>query len=308
MVKLSLITLVFRQVRSSLRHLGWSHILTSMTMALTLFVFGAFMMLQANLEQLLTAWGDQINITAYLGRALEPAELERLLKSVETLPGVERVRYTSQTQAWKDFQSALGAQSGLLEGLSHDVLPASLNISLRRGQRDSATVERVAQQLREKNEIASVEYPQEWVERLALIVLALAWAKWLVGGVFFLATFFIVGNTVKLAIYARRGEVEIMQLVGASETLIQAPFVLEGMLQGITGAALAMAALWGGYVLVREQIEIFAGALWSDGHLRFLDFEAAVFLVATGLILGAGGSLVSLRRIVKTWRGSELPV
>src|SRR5262249_51780964 len=176
------------------------------------------------------------------------------------------------------------------------------------GQRDSATVERVAQQLREKNEIASVEYPQEWVERLALIVLALAWAKWLVGGVFFLATFFIFGNTVKLAIYARRGEVEIMQLVGASETLIQAPFVLEGMLQGITGAALAMAALWGGYVLVREQIEIFAGALWSDGHLRFLDFEAAVFLVATGLILGAGGSLVSLRRIVKTWRGSELPV
>jgi len=307
-VKLSLITFVFRQVRSSLRHLGWSHILTSMTMALTLFVFGAFMMLQANLEQLLTAWGDQIHITAYLGRVLEPAELERLLKSVETLPGVERVRYTSQTQAWKDFQSALGAQSGLLEGLPHDVLPASLDISLKRGQRDSPMVEQVARQLRGKNEIASVEYPQAWVERLALIVLALAWAKWLVGGIFFLATFFIVGNTVKLAIYARRGEVEIMQLVGASETLIQAPFVLEGMLQGITGAALAMAALWGGYVLVREQIEIFAGALWSDGHLRFLDFEAAVFLVATALVLGAGGSLVSLRRIVKTWRGSEVPV
>jgi cell division transport system permease protein len=279
-----------------------------MTMALTLFVFGAFMMLQANLEQLLTAWGDQIRITTYLSGALEPAELDRLLKSVETLPGVERVRYTSQTQAWNDFQSALSAQSGLLEGLPHDVLPASLEISLKRDQRDSSTVERMAQQLREKKEIASVEYPQEWVERLALTVLALAWAKWLFAGVFFLATFFIVGNTVKLAIYARRGEVEIMQLVGASETLIQAPFVLEGMLQGITGAVLALAALWCGYVLVREQIEIFAGALWSDGHVRFLNVEATVFLVAIGLVLGAGGSLVSLRRIVKTWRGSEVPV
>ena len=160
-----------------------------MTMALTLFVFGAFMMLQTNLERLLTAWGDQIHITAYLGHALEPAEIERLLKSVETLPEVERVRYTSQTQAWNDFQSALGAQSGLLEGLPHDVLPASLEISLKRGQRDSSTVERVAQQLRGKKEIASVEYPQQWVERLALTVLAVAWAKWLVGGVFFLATF-----------------------------------------------------------------------------------------------------------------------
>jgi cell division transport system permease protein len=196
----------------------------------------------------------------------------------------------------------------LLEGLPHDVLPASLEISLKRGQRDSSTVERVAQQLRGKKEIASVEYPQQWVERLALTVLAVAWAKWLVGGVFFLATFFIVGSTVKLAIYARRDEVEIMQLIGASETLIQAPFVLEGMLQGITGAALALAALWGGYILVREQIEIFADPLWLVGHLRFLDFEAAVFLVATGLVLGAGGSLVSLRRIVKTWRGSEVRV
>ena len=124
----------------------------------------------------------------------------------------------------------------------------------------------------------------------------------------FLGHFFIVGSTVKLAIYARRDEVEIMQLIGASETLIQAPFVLESMLQGITGAALALAALWGGYILVREQIEIFADPLWLVGHLRFLDFEAAVFLVATGLVLGAGGSLVSLRRIVKTWRGSEVRV
>jgi cell division transport system permease protein len=99
-----------------------------------------------------------------------------------------------------------------------------------------------------------------------------------------------------------------MQLVGASETLIQAPFVLEGMLQGMVGGALALAALWGGYSLLREQIEGFAGALWSVGYVRFLDLEGAVFLVATGWILGAIGSLVSLRRIVKTWRSSEVAV
>lgn len=304
-MKVSLVGLVFRQVRSSLRHLCWSHILASLTMALTLFVFGAFMMLQANLEQLLTAWGDQMQITAYLGRALEPTELERLLKSVETLPEVERVRYTSQTQAWNDFQTALGAQSGLLEGLPHDVLPASIEISIKRGQRDSSTVEQVAQRLRAEKEIASVEYPQQWVERLGLTVLAVAWAKWIVGGVFFLATFFIVGSTVKLALYARRGEVEIMQLVGASETLIQAPFVLEGMLQGMTGAALALAALWGGYALTRQEIESFAGAVGWFGHVRFLNFEGAAFLVAIGWVVGAAGSVISLRRIVKTWRGSE---
>lgn len=307
-MKLSFVGLVFRQVRSSLRHRYWSQMLTSLTMALTLFVFGAFMMLQANLEQLLMVWGDQIHITAYVVHALEPTELARLLKRVETLPKVERVRYTSQAQAWIDFQSALGAQSGLLDGLPHDVLPASIDITMKRGQRDSSTLEQLAQRLRGEKEIADVEYPQQWVERLGLTVLAIAWAKWIVAGVVFLATFFIVGSTVKLALYARRGEVEIMQLVGASETLIQAPFVLEGMLQGIVGAALALATLWGGYALLREQIEGLTGTLWSVGHVRFLDLEGAVFLVATGLILGAVGSLVSLRRIVKTWRSSEVAV
>ena len=307
-MKLSLIGLVFRQVRSSLRHLCWTHLLTSVTVALTLFVFGAFMMLQVNLEQLLSAWGDQIQITAYLGRDVAPAERGALLRRIESLPEVQRVHYTSQTQAWRDFQSALGAQSGLIEGLPHDILPASVELSIKSGYRDSSTIEQLAQRLRTEKEIASVEYPQRWVEWLGLIVLAIEWAKWIVGGVLFLATFFIVGNVVKLAIYARRDEVEIMQLVGASQGLIQAPFVLEGMLQGLVGAAASLAALWGVYAVVGEQTELFTALILPIGHLRFLDLERSMLLLATGWLLGAAGSIFSLRRIVKTWRGSDWAV
>jgi len=279
--------------------------LTSVTVALTLFVFGAFMMLQVNLEQLLSAWGDQIQITAYLGRDVAPAERGALLKRIESLPEVQRVHYTSQTQAWRDFQSALGAQSGLIEGLPHDILPASVELSIKSGYRDSSTIEQLAQRLRTEKEIATVEYPQQWVERLGLIVLAVEWAKWIVGGVLFLAAFFIVGNAVKLAIYARRDEVGIMQLVGASQGLIQAPFVLEGMLQGVAGAAASLAALWGVYAVMGEQTELFTALILTIGHLRFLDLERSMLLLATGWLLGAAGSIFSLRRIVKTWRGSD---
>ena len=307
-MKLSLIGLMLRQVRSSLRHLCWTHLLTSVTVALTLFVFGAFMMLQVNLEQLLSGWGDQIKITAYLGRDVAPAGLQPLLKRIESLPEVQRVRYTSQAQAWRDFRIALGAQSGLIEGLPHDILPASIELSIKSGYRDSSTIEQLAQRLRTEKEIASVEYPQRWVEWLGLIVLAIEWAKWIVGGVLFLATFFIVGNAVKLAIYARRDEVEIMQLVGASPGLIQAPFVLEGMLQGLVGAAASLAALWGVYAVVGEQTELFTALILPIGHLRFLDLERSMLLLATGWLLGAAGSIFSLRRIVKTWRGSDWAV
>ncbi len=89
-------------------------------------------------------------------------------------------------------------------------------------------MEQLAARLKKENGVASVEYPQEWIERLGFIVLVLEWIKWILAGVLFLATFFIVGSTIKLAILARQDEVEIMQLIGASEELIQAPFVIEG--------------------------------------------------------------------------------
>lgn len=298
------LSLVLRQVRSSLRHLFWSHVLTSGTMAMTFFVFGAFMLVQVNLERLLKSWGEEIQVTAYVNNTIDAAEVQELLQHIAAWPEVARVRHISQEQAWRDFQTALGSQAGLLDGLPRDVLPASVEITLKPGSRDAPVVEQIAERLRAKKGIASVEYPQEWVERMGLAVLAVEWGKWIVGGILFMATFFIVGSTVKLALFARKDEVEIMQLVGASEALIQAPFVIEGMIQGFAGAAISLAALWAAYLLLREQTPLMGGFLAPLSQLQFLDAARMVLLVTSGWLLGAAGSLFSLRRIVKTWYSS----
>ncbi|HEY7217200.1 MAG TPA: ABC transporter permease [Candidatus Binatia bacterium] len=298
------LSLVLRQVRSSLRHLFWSHVLTSGTMAMTFFVFGAFMLVQVNLERLLKTWGEEIQVTAYMNNKIDAAEVQELLQHIAAWPEVARVRHISQEQAWRDFQTALGSQAGLLDGLPRDVLPASVEITLKPGSRDAPVVEQIAERLRAEKGIASVEYPQEWVERMGLAVLAVEWGKWIVGGILFMATFFIVGSTVKLALFARKDEVEIMQLVGASEALIQAPFVIEGMIQGFAGAAISLAALWAAYLLLREQTPSMGGFLAPLGQLQFLDAARMVLLVTSGWLLGAAGSLFSLRRIVKTWYAS----
>ncbi|MGE5215698.1 MAG: cell division protein FtsX [Chloroflexota bacterium] len=303
-MKLSLIGFVLRRVRSNLRQLLWTHALTAGTTAMTLFVFGGFMLLEINLQHLLKGWGDQIQITVYLHNGLAPADVQRLVKNVAAMAEVERVRHVSQEQAWRDFQAALGAQSGLLEGLPHEVLPASLEISLKAAYRDGPLVEGLARRLRTMPEVASVEYPQEWVERLALAVLAVEWIKWILGGVLFLATFFIVGSTVKLAILGRKDEVEIMQLVGASESLIQAPFVIEGMVQGVAGGALSLAGLWVAYLFLRGQVPALGGFLAPLGELQFLDVDSMTLLLVIGWLLGAAGSLISLRRFIRTWKVS----
>jgi cell division transport system permease protein len=239
-----------------------------------------------------------------MNNKIDAAEVQELLQHIAAWPEVARVRHISQEQAWRDFQTALGSQAGLLDGLPRDVLPASVEITLKPGSRDAPVVEQIAERLRAEKGIASVEYPQEWVERMGLAVLAVEWGKWIVGGILFMATFFIVGSTVKLALFARKDEVEIMQLVGASEALIQAPFVIEGMIQGFAGAAISLAALWAAYLLLREQTPSMGGFLAPLGQLQFLDAARMVLLVTSGWLLGAAGSLFSLRRIVKTWYAS----
>jgi cell division transport system permease protein len=299
-LKLAHIGFVGRRVRNSLWELLWSHVLTSTTMAITLFVFGAFLLLQLNLHKLLKSWGNQIEINAYLDKDLDTEKVQKLMQRVRAFPEVEGVRHISQEHAWKDFQAALGVQSGVLEGLPQDVLPPSFQITIRRNFRDGPTIEDVASRLKREKGITLVEYPQEWVEKLSLLILAVEWAKWILGGVLFLATFFIVGSTVKLALLARRDEIEIMQLVGASEAMIQAPFVLEGMIQGIAGATVSIVGLWFLFQFVRYEIPSF-GLLGPFDQIQFLGPRNIGLIMAIGWLLGAAGSLFSLRRFVRTW-------
>jgi cell division transport system permease protein len=295
--------LIGRRVYASFRARLWTHALIVGTMAMALFVFGAFMVAEENLQSLFKKWGDQVQISAYLDKALSPAEITLLQDRIQNFPEVERVHYISQEQAWKDFRAALGPQSSLLEGLPQDVLPRSFEIFVKPFHRDSPLVEALASRLRKEKAVTAVEYPQESVDRLSLGILIVEWAKWAIGAILFVVTFFIVGSVVRLGIAARKDEIEIMQWVGASEELIQTPFVVEGMIQGIIGAGLSLLCLWTLWLLLRDQLSIPFGLFGSLGQLQFIDWRGIALVVAMGGSLGASGSLFSLRRFMKTWRG-----
>lgn len=298
-MKWTLLGFVARRVATNLRDLLWTHLLTCGTMAMTLFVFGGFMLLQGNLEQLLRGWGEQIQLTAYLK---DPADANALLERLKTYSEVGGLRHISREQAWREFRAALGAQSTLLEGVPQDILPAAVEVTVKPGFRDGPVIDGLAERLRKEPSVSSVEYPQEWVERVALVVLGVRWAKWIFGGLLFLATFFIVGSTVKLAILARKDEIEIMQLVGASEDLIQAPFVMEGMIQGLLGAGLALGGLWGLWWFFRSHLPVTADLIGIFGQFKFLDYAQMGWLLILGVVLGAAGSLFALRRFIRTWK------
>jgi cell division transport system permease protein len=257
------------------------------------------------LEKILRGWGDRIEMTVYLSPSVTAAELDALLTSLKDYPEIERVRYTSQEQAWRDFQAALGAHAALLDGLPPNVLPPSLDITVRADFRDDAAMAQLADRLRRQKELTQIDYPQQWVERLSSFIAALQWLKWLIAGLLFLAAFFIVTRMVKLAVLARRQEIEVMQLIGATDTLIQAPMAIEGFFQGLLGAGGALAIVWGLYRVLRDDpagLSVFIPAL---SRLEFLDGPGIALILAIGVLLAVSASLFSLRGMVRSWKVSR---
>ncbi len=298
-MRLAYVSFVFRRVFANLKELVWTHVLTAGIMAMTLVIFGGFLIIQENLHGLLKGWGSQIEIFAYLKDRPNPTQVKTLLEQIRSFPEVGSARFVSKVEAWESFKKSLGTQSDILEGLQDDILPSSIEITLKRSSRDRASSGVVVKRLRVMGAVSDVDYPEEWADKLSLLLLGVQWAKWLFGGFLFVTTLLIVGSTVRLAILARKEEIEIMQLVGASRGLIQAPFLVEGMIQGLAGAALSILCLWALFVFVRAQFPASFEVFAARDQLRFLDPGGVFLLLFLGWAMGAGGSQISLRRFFK---------
>lgn len=292
------IRFVAGRVARSLRELFWTHLLTAGVMAATLSVFGGFLLVQGNVHGLVKGWSDQVQVFAYLEDGVDAAAAEAMRARVAAYPEVEAASYVSRERAWDDFRNSLGSQSAILEGLTPEVLPASLDVELRSAHRSRDAVLRVARRLASLDGVADVEYPETWLEKVRLLLLGIEWLKWMLGGFLCLVAFLIVGSTIKLAIVARQEEIEIMQLVGAADGLIKAPFVIEGMVQGLVGAGLALGALQGAFSLLTAQLPSPFDLLLAGEQLAFLDARQCALLLVMGWLLGTAGSLLSVKRFL----------
>lgn len=295
-MKSTLVVFVAGRVLRSLRELFWTHLLTAGIMAMTLSVFGGFLLIQDNVRALVKGWSDEIQVFVYLSDGVDAAAAEALRAQVAAYPEVKAARYVSKERAWEEFGKTLGSQSGILEGLDPAMLPASVDLELRSGYRSREAVLGLVRRLAALKGVQDVEYPETWLEKMRLLMVGIEWLKWVLGGFLFLVAFLIVGSTIKLAIVARRDEIEIMQLVGAADGLIKAPFVIEGMIQGLVGAGLALALLRATFSLLTAELLAPFGSLVTGDQFSFLGAAQYVQLIVMGWLLGTAGSMLSVRR------------
>jgi cell division transport system permease protein len=282
--------------QSALRGIAASRVTSSvavLTIAIALLLVGAFALVVGNMQGLLASFGEDLQVTAYLDPGLPEEDQRSLAQRAATIEGVERVEWVTKQEAWERFGKSLGGAS-LLEGLDENPLPASLEIHLLPGQRTPAGLAILEEALDGLEGVDELARGQEWVEGYARAAALVRSAAIGLGGVLGIAALLIVANTIRLALYSRKDELEILSLVGASRTFVRIPFILEGTLQGALGGILAVVLLYVAFQLLVPQLRYGLELILGNTEPRFFGGPGVFRLIVSGAVLGMLGSVTAL--------------
>jgi cell division transport system permease protein len=270
------------------------HALSIGTISVSLLFLGAFVLLWVNVNAWVLQWGQSLSISVYLKDGIEKKSMEKIESAIKGLPGAEIRGFVSKEKAWSNLIEMLGSQAALLDGLGKNPLPASIEVMFEGLGRNQVDPKRIKGELEKMEGVDEVQYSEQWLARLEGLLYILKLAGFVIGGLLAIAVLFIISNTIRLTIYSRRDEIEILKLVGATDWFVKTPYMIEGAIQGLVGAALAFAILLTMYYLLPfKTIHLFGLPMMK---IVFLPQGHAVFLFATGFFLGLLGSFIAISR------------
>lgn len=272
---------------------GWTIQLASTgSIAVGLLLVGLAVLGGLNLERMTRALGEGIQIVVYLRPDAPAAQVKRLRGTLEGHAIVAAVRHVSSQDAFRRLSD--GLRPGVLAGVEPSFLPASLEVSLK--ETSAEQMRPLLALLSASPLVEEVDNMGHWVSRLAALVNVARGGALGLALIVCLACLYIVGTTIRLGVFARRDEIEILQLVGATDRFVRAPFLLEGALQGLLGAVLAAGVLYAIYVFAAPHLEDLSVVTLSQITLAFLSPAQLGLGLAGGLVLGLAGSRVALGR------------
>ncbi len=274
------------------------HVIAIASLAIALVGFGLARIAGAQVDALVTALGGEVELTVYLKDGTTPEELKALEAALAQRTG-GATRVVSPALALGRLAEQLGPPGQALTELGANPLPWSVEVTLPPALRDPDALKALATTLRALPMVESVDYGADALERLGALSKGLKLASVVAFAVVFLTTIVVVSATLQLAIYARREEIEIQKLVGATDRFVRAPFLLEGVVQGVLAALLSGAALW---ALATWGAPRAAGAiafLALPKGTQLVSLRLGLELLALGVGMGLSGSVVAVRRFLR---------
>ncbi|MCK4350008.1 MAG: ABC transporter permease [Candidatus Krumholzibacteria bacterium] len=270
------------------RRLG-AAVISVFIMGFSLLILVIFLLVTLNVAVTIDKASEELRIFVYLEDGTGRDRSQEIHLSLLGMNGVEEVVFVSKSEALTTFKEALGKESDLLDTLDHNPLPDAYRLKMRHGRMRNDELQRLARQIEEWDGIEEVRYGERWLERGEKLVRGFYIVDLVLGLIIFVSVVFVISNTVRLTILYRRKMIDVVKLVGAPNSYIQIPFIIEGAIQGIVAALLALGL---GFLVYYFANSYFSGIL-------FFQFEAALLFVLFCAALGAVGSYMALRRFMK---------
>lgn len=290
---------VFLRAIRGIREHTWLFVVGVGVIAAALFVLGLYGLVVVNLRAAVGSWRTDVHVTAYFEPGTVGAAREQAQKAVAARPEVDSVDYTDEAAARAWMEERMPDLVPVFAELGDEALPASLEITLQDRTPSGEALAAFAESLQAMGVFEVVDYGEEWVRRFQTFVSLLSAVGLILGAVIAAAATLMVGNTIQLAVHARRDEVEIVRLVGGTDGYILAPFLVEGALEGLLGALVAVAGLYGVHqgLLLRVH-EMFSVAFGGES-LRFVPLAWSVALGLVGAALGVLAAFVAVQRFLR---------
>jgi len=269
------------------------------TIAVALLFVGMQRLAVENVARVTAGFGRGAQMIVYLEDDAPPSRARQIADALAKMPDVERVQTVDGKEAFARLRGSLGARADLLDGVEETALPTSLEVTLRGGGSSLLRAHPAFERLKRTPGVEEVELMGDWLERVGALERLLRAAGLLLGLLVGAACLYIVASTIRLAVFARREEIEILKLVGATDGFVKAPFLVEGTLQGAAGASLALALLYALYRSAAPWIERTLGGLLAQAPLGFLPLAECAAAIVLGALLGLVGSWLALGRHVR---------
>jgi cell division transport system permease protein len=291
---MSSIAYAFQEALVNLRRSGRSALMSIGTIAIAFLTLGGFLLASANLQAVVERWASAAEMSVYLSDTIDGASQQALIVDVSSHPAVAGVELVPKDVALERFKSDFPELRDIAVS-GENPFPASIEVRLKTDPTSAGAAEALVAGLAERPGVVDVRYDRQWLSRLLAIVTSIRIAGVAIAAVLVLGAAFTVAAVVRLSLEARREEIDIMQLVGAPFAFMRGPSIAEGTLLGGTGAAVSLLVLWGLFVAVGARLSAAVEGLADIGDIRFLGFQDAALLIASGLLVGALAGVVASR-------------
>ncbi|AFX99865.1 cell division protein FtsX [Bdellovibrio bacteriovorus] len=273
-------------------------------------VMGAALLVSQNFRNILTLWGEDVQMTVYLSQDLSEKGRQDIESKIKENENVAGVKFVTQEQALGDFRSQMASYA---PDISQDeellrLIPASLLVQLKSdvaAAEQTTVLQSMAGKLRQLEGVDEVSYGQDWVEKYAALVNAIELTLRALCLVILAASLFVMSNAIRASVQARKDEIVVLEMIGATPSMIRKPFLVEGAVLGVVSSVLSLGLCFGVYIGIKNLLTTKLSFLQLGEHIQFLGPVLLAVFVVAGTGLGALGSYLCVRRMNDGFAGSQ---